>query len=860
MAAPPPYSPPPSISRNGASSREIEAMADELFRSSLSHDSSSSGVTSLPPYSNGSTRERDSRASSTLSDEWTHIQSSRPPVASHLQRLRSNPASTSTSSATRERLRQLEAERDELRHAMEEERARASEMRRQAEEERAIAERLRLEARLSGPSAADAKLRLLELRREAQAAHSELPKRSNEGIFKAACSTDLLFLMDTTGSMTNYINAAKEQVKQIMDDITKAFFNEAEVRIAVVGYKDHGDIPNIQFLDFTTSIETVRSFIDKFRASGGGDTPEDVFGGIQQAINATWKHQTRCIIHIADAPPHGNDMHNFTSSSDDYFTPGSEPHGLTYKPLLKQMIGLNINYALLNIKSFTDRMAFKFLQEYAEASADCKLLETNAHYKDAMKACEDIRSSVRNGSSSKGTAKGALLFEEAELGTTYAALRHLVVKSVTTSASRTAVRMSGSISRPSNKGDTKVPLTKQLEAINEDEDVLDEKSHEKSLEKIPPEWDTEGWLNETLVFEGFSPDVVVHRAGTLNDMMAHDDNIKLSIMELTVNKRSKPFAQGALRLASYARTSESKNNYVIKSFKKDGRRLAHLAEDMRCQALCKAFALEFNNLTGEKHAIDFIVTTCLRGKAGASGADCMSLEPYIEGEYVKYNNNSSYVNEEDPDDEFNKAAQAFSHFTYERSWGSFLVCDLQGVGHVLTDPAIHTLDPDRFKLADTNLGKEGFKFFFATHVCNDICRKLELKSTAAQILSSDCEFREWWPSIDNTVCCSNKLCGKIVRVASAQKSEEFPGCHWCDACWPQLESSKVKWMCVAPGPHHEFEVSKFYYESQGQIAPRYCPEHRERDTTVNRTTVVGGSFWSRLKSTGPKKNISGKSW
>src|SRR5437667_3680730 len=103
----------------------------------------------------------------------------------------------------------------------------------------------------------------------------------------------------------------------------------------------------------------------------------------------------------------------------------------------------------------------------------------------------------------------------------------------------------------------------------------------------------------------------------------------------------------------------------------------------------------------------------------------MSLELFIEGAYVKYNNNCGYVNE-DNDDRFNQAAQAFSHFTFERSRGRFLVCDLQGVGHVLTDPAIHTLDPRRFKLADTNLNKEGFKFFFSRHVCNSICRELRL--------------------------------------------------------------------------------------------------------------------------------------
>jgi hypothetical protein len=182
------------------------------------------------------------------------------------------------------------------------------------------------------------------------------------------------------------------------------------------------------------------------------------------------------------------------------------------------------------------------------------------------------------------------------------------------------------------------------------------------------------------------------------------------------------------------------------------------------------------------------------------------------------------------------------------------------VGHVLTDPAIHTLDPERFKLADTNLGKEGFKFFFATHVCNEICEKLELKSKASMITSEKAEFREWWPTMDNTVCCSNKLCGKIVRVASANKSDEYQGCNWCDTCWPQLERTKVKVVCVAPGPNHEFDVSRFYYESQGQMPPRKCAEHRERDETVARTAVVGGNFFGRLKSATKKKSISGKAW
>jgi hypothetical protein len=728
------------------------------------------------------------------------------------------------------------------RRAAERERAKVSEKRRLAEEERAIAERAIAERikreSAAGPSAAEAELRLLQLKDDVLEAGAAAPPRSTAGLFKAVCSTDLLFLMDTTGSMGPYIRAAKDQVKSIVDDLMVAFFNEADVRIAVVGYKDHMDSPNIQFLDFTPDADRVRSFLDELRASGGDDTPEDVLGGIRQALSATWKQQTRCIIHIADAPPHGRIWHDWDHAKDNYLNPGSEPHGLTHEVLLKQMIELNINYALLRINNYTDRMAMTFLQAYAAASPNCKLHKANYYYSQACR----VSASFRRGS--MRSAKARLQFEEVELGTTYNALRHLVVKSVTTSTSRTAVGLSASAARATEAGFVNMPDL-QLEAIKEDEDDVD-----AELETTPPQWDKPGWLGKKLMVDAFSADVVMHGASTLDDLMAHDDNNKISTTELTIYKRSWPFAQGAIRVATYACTAASTNRLVVKSFKRGGKQLPHLIEDMRCQALCKAFALEFNALLGEEYSIDFIMVTCLKPKGTASGDECMTLEPFIHGTYVKYNSNSGYVNEDNPNDPVNQAAQAFSHFTFERSRGYFLISDLQGVGHLLTDPAIHTLDPQRFKLADTNLGQDGFKFFFATHKCNAICHKLGLKTNASMIMSGKYDFRETWPGMGTgeaspkgkvtnmMICCSNKLCSRIVRVATAKKSDQFPGYHWCDACWPQLFSSMVKLICLGSGPYHEFDMSKFFYESQGQIIPHQCPGHRASPDFVPKTATV----------------------
>jgi hypothetical protein len=726
------------------------------------------------------------------------------------ERSQTRSSSNYTTSRTHEKLRQAELERDELRCAV--------------EQERGIAARLKREGGLSSLSATDANLRILELKRDMRKAGVEAPRRADNNLFKSVVSTDLLFLIDTTGSMWGHINAAKEQVKSIVNDIKVAFFNEADVRMACVGYKDHGDVNQIQFLDFTHSADEVFSFLNELAATGGDDAPEDVLGGIRQALNATWQQQTRCIIHIADAPPHGKTLHDFSNSgsfaTDRWVEPGSEPHNLTHEPLLKQMIGLHINYALLRINGTTDRMALVFSQAYTEASADVRLLRSNKYHGQA--------NTLRRGS--KNSAKAGLRFEEAELGTAFSHLKHLVVKMVTTSASRTAVRMSAETMKTEKKMDT------FLGAIGEEDE---EEPEEPPMESITPQWETPGWLDETLMVEGFSPDVVVHGASTLNEMMDHDDNIMMSITELTIHKRSRPFAQGAMRVASYARTNASTNRFVVKSFKRGGKRLAHLAEDMRCQALCKAFTLEFNALAGETSSIDFIVTTCLKGRSSkATDDEFLSLEPFIEGNYVKYNNNRGYINEDD-DDHFNAAAQAFSHFTYERSHGRFLVSDLQGVGHVLTDPAIHTRDPERFPLTDTNLGNDGFKFFFATHTCNAICAKLGLQSDTSVLMSPDFQFKDSWPTIDDTVCCSNKLCGKVIRVASAMRSAKFKGYYWCENCFPQLTAFAAKRICVQEGPpHHEFDVSTFFYESQGRSTARKCQEHRENGGIESRKAVL----------------------
>lgn len=573
--------------------------------------------------------------------------------------------------------------------------------------------------------------RLRQLAREERTATVSAPRRSTAGLFKSVCSIDLLFLIDTTMSMRPYIESAKSQVRSILDDINRVFLQQAEVRIAVVGYKDHSDNPSVQFLDFT-------------------------------------------------------------KSSDRY---------------------------------------------YSQASG------------------------IKN---SDGTPNGGLVFREADLGLTFAALQRLVVEAVTTSVMSSTVRsltLFGSIKRAPGGTSSQRLNCSGLGSIQGNEEFPIRRPDVR-LEKSSPQWGNLEWFDERLVGEGFSIDATVTAGsddgftlGTsmLDRMMESDTNITVSALGLNLRKRKTPFAEGALKLASFARTEYSRSRYVVKEFKTNGdkedngsgnRSLAHLVEDMRSQALCKAFALEFNLLLTDcpQHNIDFVVTSCFKcnDRRGSKGK-CMSIEPFLAGKFVKYNSNAGYANKEAhlTHDPSNQAAQAFSHFTFERSRGRFLVCDLQGVGKTMTDPAVHTLDPCRFPLSQTNLGAEGFMFFFAYHECNKLCRRLQPRSTATMFMGDGkkMQFRDFWPSpgLGNrlyggnaVVCCSNKLCGRMLKrfLAVTSKHSSSPGYRWCDECLPQLDEFKVIRLCSSVGEQrHWFEVSKFFYESQGKGTPLRCPKH-----------------------------------
>jgi len=69
-------------------------------------------------------------------------------------------------------------------------------------------------------------------------------------------------------------------------------------------------------------------------------------------------------------------------------------------------------------------------------------------------------------------------------------------------------------------------------------------------------------------------------------------------------------------------------------------------------------------------------------------------------------------------------ANAFSHFTYYASQKQILICDIQGVGGIYTDPQVHTLQSGVFGVG--NLGYTGIRAFLLRHVCTRMCAAINL--------------------------------------------------------------------------------------------------------------------------------------
>ncbi len=121
----------------------------------------------------------------------------------------------------------------------------------------------------------------------------------------ASADLDIVFVLDTTGSMQRELDEAKNRVVDLARSVGRARPGET-LRFGVVAYRDRGD-------EYVTRIQTLAEdvalpleFLKSLQANGGGDGPEDVLGGVAVGIrDAGWSADAeRMLFLVGDAPPH----------------------------------------------------------------------------------------------------------------------------------------------------------------------------------------------------------------------------------------------------------------------------------------------------------------------------------------------------------------------------------------------------------------------------------------------------------------------------------------------------------------------------------------------------------------------------
>ncbi len=126
-----------------------------------------------------------------------------------------------------------------------------------------------------------------------------------------ATSLDLMFMIDTTGSMGDEMEYIKSELGDVVArsqaEATQAF----DLRLSMNFYKDVSDTYVVRPNDFTASVDDAVAQLAAERASGGGDFPEAVDQAVASAINDhAWREQAtaRLLFLVLDAPPHQGDQ------------------------------------------------------------------------------------------------------------------------------------------------------------------------------------------------------------------------------------------------------------------------------------------------------------------------------------------------------------------------------------------------------------------------------------------------------------------------------------------------------------------------------------------------------------------------
>ncbi len=120
-------------------------------------------------------------------------------------------------------------------------------------------------------------------------------------------TVEVVFVLDTTGSMGGLIQAAKEKIWSIATTLASAQ-PAPEIKMGLVAYRDRGDDFVTRIVDLSPDLDSMYATLMDFQAAGGGDGPESVNQALHDAVHGvSWSQSSdayKVVFLVGDAPPH----------------------------------------------------------------------------------------------------------------------------------------------------------------------------------------------------------------------------------------------------------------------------------------------------------------------------------------------------------------------------------------------------------------------------------------------------------------------------------------------------------------------------------------------------------------------------
>ncbi len=140
-------------------------------------------------------------------------------------------------------------------------------------------------------------------------------RQTQKGDLAKAPKVEVVFVLDTTGSMAGLIKGAQQKIWSIANAIIQAQ-PKPLIKIGLVGYRDKGDEYVTRVYGLSDNIDKVYEDLMAFQADGGGDTPESVNKALYDALHGIqWtqgKNVLRIVFLVGDAPPHMDYQESYT--------------------------------------------------------------------------------------------------------------------------------------------------------------------------------------------------------------------------------------------------------------------------------------------------------------------------------------------------------------------------------------------------------------------------------------------------------------------------------------------------------------------------------------------------------------------